>query len=114
MSDATLELKLWRWQRRSALILLPLVAFHVCFQLFVVGIDRIDFSGTAARLSGGLMIVIDLLLLAAAVGHGLLGLRSIAIDYARSSGAARHATLASMLLFAAVFVYGVAALVALR
>jgi len=114
MSKATLELKFWRWQRRSALLLLPLVAFHLYIQLFVVGIDNIDFSSTAARLGGGLTIAIDLLLLAAALGHGFLGLRSIAIDYARSSGVARHATLASILLFAVVFFYGVAALVALR
>jgi succinate dehydrogenase hydrophobic membrane anchor protein len=109
-----LELKLWRWQRRSALLLLPLVTFHLYFQYFVVGIDGIDFRSTAARLSGGLLIAIDVLLLATALSHGLLGLRSIAIDYARSSGMARGATIGCLIAFGAAFIYGLATLFALR
>ena len=114
MSESTLELRLWRWQRRSALLLLPLVAFHLCFQFFIVGVDKIDFGGTTARLSGGLLLLIDILLLVTALGHGLLGIRSIAIDYARSSAMARGTTIGCLVVFAAALLYGLAALFALR
>ena len=114
MSESTLELRLWRWQRRSALLLLPLVAFHVYFQYFVVGIDGVDFSSTAARLGGGLLLVIDVLLLVTALAHGFLGLRSIAIDYARSSGMARGVTVGLSVVLAAGILYGLATIFALR
>ena len=114
MSDNTHDLKLWRWQRRSALLLLPLVAFHLYIQYFVVGIDKINFETTAARLSGGLLLVIDGLLLAMALSHGLLGLRTFVIDYARSPSFARRTTIGVLIVLIAALAYGVAALFALR
>lgn len=112
MSSGTLELKLWRWQRLSALILLPLVAFHAVYQYFVVGIDGITFNSTSARLSGGILLVVDVLLLATALGHGLLGLRAVVMDYARSDGFARRTTAITLAALGIAFLYGLAALFA--
>lgn len=110
MAGAVLELKLWRWQRWSALALLPLVAFHIVFQYFVVGIDNIDYATVSAKMSTGVLLVIDVLLLATALTHGLLGLRAIIVDYARSAAAARRATAAILVFTAAAMLYGLLAL----
>lgn len=112
MVGARWELKLWRWQRTSALILLPLVAFHLGYQYFIIGLDGLSFGSVSAKLSTGVLLVIDVLLLAVALSHGLLGLRAIVLDYARAAKMSQRTTIAIVLACALVGVYGLAALLA--
>lgn len=114
MTAANLEFKLWRWQRLGALALVPLVAFHLAYQYFVVGIDHISFTSVSAKLHSHLLLAIDLLLLAAALTHGLIGLRGLILDYTSSPALAARVTTTVLTAIAAFLLYGVAALLAFR
>lgn len=109
---ASLDLTLWRWQRHTALATLPLVIAHVVLQYWVFGIDTATFDAVSARVKGGAILTLDVLLLAAVAGHGFLGLRSMLQDYARSSGAAAWITRATLAFFVATVAYGLVALIA--
>lgn len=112
MSSSLKELQLWRWQRRTALIALPLVLLHVVLQYFVFGSATASYDVVSARLKLGAFFVLDLLLLAAVSSHAFIGLRSVLMDYAKSPAAARRATYAIGIGFAGVLIYGLAALAA--
>lgn len=112
MSSMPMDLRLWRWQRYTALALLPLILAHVVLQYFVFGSDTATFVGVSARLQGGAILALDVVLLATVAGHALLGLRSMLQDYARTSAAALWITRSTLFAFAAVLVYGLVALVA--
>ena len=107
-----LDLALWRWQRRTAMLALPLVLAHVVLQYYVFGIDTASFDTVSARERGGIILVLDVFLLATVSAHALLGLRSMLQDYARSSRTAARITRATLFAFVAILVYGLAALTA--
>ena len=112
MNSSGFELRLWRWQRYTGLLALPLVVAHVALQYGVFGVDAASFAGVSARLQGGAILALDVLLLACVSAHGFLGLRSMLQDYARSARAATWITRATLAAFAAIVVYGLAALAA--
>ena len=105
------ELRLWRLQRSTALATLPLVIAHVVLQLWVFGHDN-AYDVVSARVKMGAILTLDVLLLCAVSAHAYLGMRSMLQDYARSSDAAAWITRGSLLLLAATFVYGLAAMIA--
>ena len=109
---ALTDLKLWRWQRYTALATLPLVVAHVVLQYWIFGADNSSFDQVSARVKGGVILSLDVLLLAAVSAHGFLGLRSMLQDYAKSSETAAWITRVTLFLFAATLAYGLAALIA--
>ena len=110
---ANFELTLWRWQRYTALAALPLVIAHVVLQYFVFGTESsTSFDSVSARVQGGLILTLDVFLLAVVSGHAFLGLRGLLQDYARSSEAAAWITRITLGAFVAVLVYGLVALTA--
>jgi len=113
MASIPLTLRLWRLQRTTALIALPLVAAHVIVQFFVFGMDGTTSTVVATRLRAGLLLALDLALLVAVATHGYIGLRAVIADYTRDDTAAMHALRVVAFLLAATLLYGVAALVAL-
>lgn len=112
MKKTSLELRLWRWQRTSALALLPLLAFHIAYQYFYIGKGGLAYSVVSARLNMALFLAIDILLLLSVAIHAFLGLRSIAMDYASSPAAGRRGTTLILALLAGTVIYGLAALFA--
>lgn len=80
-SNHRTDLKLWRWQRTSALILLPLVLFHVIYLYVIVGMDGIATDTVSGRLQGAGFLVLDIALLLVVVVHAFTGIRSMAADY---------------------------------
>lgn len=112
MNNIPLELRLWRWQRTSALILLPLVAFHILYQYFFADPHAITYGLVSARLNLLLFLAIDILLLLSVLTHAFLGLRSILMDYAPSAVFARRGTLVILALLGITILYGVSALFA--
>ena len=102
------ELGLWRLQRVTALAALPLVLAHVILQLWTFG--DTSFDAVSARVRLGMILALDVLLLATVSAHAWLGLRSILQDYARSCAAAAWITRATLFLIAATFGYGLVAL----
>ena len=112
MKKMAFDLRLWRWQRYTALAVFPLVLAHVFLQYFVFGADAATFANVSARIQGGAVLALDVVLLAAVASHAFLGLRSMLQDYARTSTAAAWITRSTLLAVAGVFVYGVIVLVA--
>jgi succinate dehydrogenase hydrophobic anchor subunit len=112
MENPRMDLALWRWQRYTALAALPLVVAHVVLQYWVFGIETAAFDTVSARVKGGMILTLDVVLLAVVAAHGFLGLRSMLQDYARSSTAAAWITRATLGLFVATFAYGLVALAA--
>lgn len=110
-TNGRISLTLWRWQRRSALLLVPLLAFHVIYQYFYVGMDGISFESVSEKLQFALFVALDLLLLAIVAVHAFTGLRSIVVDYTSAPGRIRAATAGLGLIFLATVAYALAALV---
>ena len=104
------ELRMWRWQRTTALVSLPLVIAHVVLQLWIFGPD--SYEVVSARVKMGLVLTLDVLLLVAVSAHAWLGMRSVLQDYARSSAAGAWITRATLVLFVATVAYGLVALAA--
>lgn len=75
------NLTLWRWQRTTAVILLPLVLFHVIYMYFFVGMDSISAGSVSDRLAVIGFLVVDVVLLLVVVVHAFTGIRSILVDY---------------------------------
>jgi succinate dehydrogenase hydrophobic anchor subunit len=107
------DLTLWRWQRYTALAAFPLVIAHVVLQYFVFGTETsTSFASVSTRMQGGLILTLDVLLLAVVSAHGFLGLRGMLQDYARSSTAAAWITRLTLGAFVLVLAYGLLALTA--
>jgi succinate dehydrogenase / fumarate reductase, cytochrome b subunit len=71
---------LWLLQRVSAVVLLVALITHiVATHLFNLG--KLSYDNIGQRLMSGFFITIDILLLAAAVFHGLNGTRMVLLDY---------------------------------
>ncbi len=75
------SLYLWFFMRVSAVAILGLVLGHLYIMHVLAGTDRIDFQFVAARLATPFWRVYDLILLAFALSHGLVGLRGVCDDY---------------------------------
>lgn len=106
------SLLIWRWQRRSAVLLLPFLAFHVIYQYFVIGMDGISFATVSDKLAAAGFLVLDLVLLVLVAVHAFAGLRSIVVDYTSSASRIRTVTACIGILFLGTIAYAVAALIA--
>lgn len=95
----------------AALVSLPLVLAHVILQLWVFGPEQ-RFDVVSARVKMGLILTLDVLLLATVSLHGFLGLRSMLQDYARNASAAGWITRITLFLCVATIAYGLLALTA--
>lgn len=107
-----LDLRLWKLQRHTALLLLPLLIFHVGFQAFFIGTENIDFDGVAARLGVAGYVAVDVLLLLTAVAHAVLGLRSVMQDRAASAPRQRTASRLAIAIGVVAVAFGAIALTA--
>ena len=106
------DLALWRLQRHTALAALPLVLAHVVLQYWVFGIDNASFEAVSARVQGGVILALDVVLLGVVSLHAFLGLRAVLQDHAKSPAAVRRITVATLAASALVFAYGLVALFA--
>jgi succinate dehydrogenase cytochrome b556 subunit len=101
---------LWLLQRVSAVVLLVALITHiVATHLFNLG--KLSYDNIGQRLMSGFFITIDILLLAAAVFHGLNGTRMVLLDYWFAERRTRRWLDAALLLIGiAGFAYGLWAL----
>lgn len=105
------SLRIWRWQRISALILLPLVLFHVVYMYFVVGMDGISMETVSGRLKGAGFLVLDIVLLVFVVIHAFAGIRGMLIDYEGDRNRMSRVTLVIGILASVTILYALTALV---
>lgn len=109
-TDDRINLKIWRWQRGSAMILFPLLLFHVIYTYFVVGMDEISMDSVSTRVQFAGYLILDIVLLCVVVVHAFAGIRSIYIDYQSDRRKVRSITWVIGLLGAGVVAYAVVAL----
>jgi succinate dehydrogenase / fumarate reductase membrane anchor subunit len=81
-----LALLLWFYMRISAIGMIALVVGHLYIMHVVTTTNNIDFKFVAGRFRGPFWRTYDLVLLAFALSHGLVGLRGIFDDYIQHRG----------------------------
>lgn len=83
-----LELWAWLFMRLSGILLLFLAVGHVLIMhVLDTGVQRVDFDFVAERWSSPFWRTWDWMLLSLALLHGVVGMRTIILDYVRRSGA---------------------------
>jgi succinate dehydrogenase / fumarate reductase membrane anchor subunit len=83
-----LELYAWLFMRLSGILLLFLAVGHVLIMhVLDTGVERVDFDFVAERWSSPLWRTWDWMLLSLALLHGIVGMRTIILDYIRRPGA---------------------------
>ena len=110
LSGNSLDLKLWRLQRSSAVFVLFLVITHLILQYIVFNSDAITFLEVSDRIKSGFILAVDVVLLISVSIHGYLGFRSILLDYINSSRLACFITYTIIFTIALTILYGLIAL----
>ena len=110
LSGNSLDLKLWRLQRSSAVFVLFLVITHLILQYIVFNSDAITFLEVSDRIKSGFILAVDVVLLISVSIHGYLGFRSILLDYINSSRLACFITYTIIFTIASTILYGLVAL----
>jgi succinate dehydrogenase / fumarate reductase membrane anchor subunit len=83
-----LELYAWLFMRLSGILLLFLAVGHVLIMhVLDTGVQRVDFDFVAERWSSPFWRTWDWMLLSLALLHGVVGMRTIILDYVRRPGA---------------------------
>ena len=101
---------LWLLQRLSAVVLLLALISHLV-ATHLLNLGQLSYDNIAHRLTAGYFIVIDILLLAAAIFHALNGTRMVLLDYWFTELKQRRLLDGALVLFGlAAFVYGLWAL----
>jgi succinate dehydrogenase hydrophobic anchor subunit len=82
---------LWPWlgQRVTAVLVLVTITVHLVLTHYIA-IGELSFDNIADRLAGGAVLINDIVLLVAAVYHGLNGLRMVVLDWGLSTVAGRR------------------------
>lgn len=100
---------LWLLQRITAGLLLYGLTVHLIV-LHVFNVGELGYENIAARLASGFFIFTDVLLLAAAIFHGLNGLRMVLLDYGFRGSARTGLDVVFVIFGLGALVYGVYAL----
>jgi succinate dehydrogenase / fumarate reductase membrane anchor subunit len=83
-----LELYAWLFMRLSGILLLFLAVGHVLIMhVLDTGVERVDFDFVVERWSSPFWRTWDWMLLSLALLHGIVGMRTIILDYVRRPGA---------------------------
>jgi succinate dehydrogenase / fumarate reductase membrane anchor subunit len=83
-----LELWAWLFMRLSGILLLFLAVGHVLIMhVLDTGVERVDFDFVVERWSSPFWRTWDWMLLSLALLHGIVGMRTIILDYVRRPGA---------------------------
>jgi succinate dehydrogenase / fumarate reductase, membrane anchor subunit len=102
-------LREWRLQRRTALALIPLGLYFVASMLRLAASDQMT---AAAWLASPIPALLTILFVLAALAHGVVGLRSVLVDYVHTRALLLAATL--LVRAAAVILAGASALAVLK
>ncbi len=101
----------WKWMRYSAVLLIPLVWFHLILQDVIVGVHAMDLDYVAQRWANIGWRVYDALLLGFAMAHGMNGVRQVANDFIKGERARTIMSWALLIFWLAITAIGAAALI---
>ena len=104
---------LWNWfiQRITAALLIVFIIAHFWVTHFAVPGEEITFERVTSRLQSPWFLVLDSLLLATTVYHGLNGVRNVVYDFNMNPALKKAVSWMLLLIGLVTFVYGVNALV---
>lgn len=104
---------LWTWfiQRITAALLIIFILAHFWVTHFAVPGEEITFRGVTARLQSPFFLVLDSLLLATAIYHGLNGVRNVIYDFNMNPAIKKTVAWVLLVIGIVTFVYGLNALV---
>jgi succinate dehydrogenase / fumarate reductase, membrane anchor subunit len=104
---AGLELWAWLFMRFSGILLVVLAVGHVLIMhVLDTGVERVNFNFVVERWSSPLWRTWDWMLLSLALLHGIVGMRTIVLDYAKRPGARLAWNWAFAIVGFALFVLG--------
>jgi succinate dehydrogenase / fumarate reductase, membrane anchor subunit len=104
---AGLELWAWLFMRFSGILLVVLAVGHVLIMhVLDTGVERVNFNFVVERWSSPLWRTWDWMLLSLALLHGIVGMRTIILDYAKRPGARLAWNWAFAIVGFALFVLG--------
>jgi succinate dehydrogenase / fumarate reductase, membrane anchor subunit len=104
---AGLELWAWLFMRFSGILLLVLAVGHVLIMhVLETGVERVNFNFVVERWSSPLWRTWDWMLLSLALLHGIVGMRTIILDYAKRPGSRLAWNWAFAIVGFALFVLG--------
>jgi succinate dehydrogenase hydrophobic anchor subunit len=116
--------RLWTWHILAGLVILVLLGLHMVIMhldevlplagLNPAGGEAIDWANVAARAKLGFFMASYIVLLGAALFHGLYGLNTIIGETNVGAGLKRFATACLMVMGVALFVVGTYAAIAAR
>lgn len=106
--------KLWTWHVLAGLVILVLLGLHMVIMHLdtIVGVlnpaggSPVDWANVVARAQSSFFAVTYVLLLGAALFHGLYGLRNILFELNPSTGVKRFIGGLLLLVGVSLFVYG--------
>jgi len=101
----------WKWMRYSALLLIPLVWFHVILQDVIVGVHAMDLNYVQERWANIAWRIYDALLLGFAFAHGVNGVRNVANDFIKGDRARVIVSWALFIFWLAITAVGAIALI---
>jgi len=106
--------KLWTWHVLAGVVILVLLGLHMVIMHLdtIVGVlnpaggSPVDWGNVVARAQSAFFAVTYVLLLGAALFHGLYGLRNIVFELNPSAGLKRFIGVVLLLVGLSLFVYG--------
>lgn len=106
--------KLWTWHVLAGVVILVLLGLHMVIMHLdtIVGVlnpaggSPVDWANVVARAQSMFFAVTYVLLLGAALFHGLYGLRNIVFELNPSTGVKRFVGVVLLLVGLSLFVYG--------
>lgn len=100
---------IWTWfiQRLTAALLVVFILAHFWATHFAVPGEEITFNGVVQRIQSPWFLVLDSLLLATTVYHGLNGVRNVVYDFNINPGVKKGVSWLLLIGGIATFVYGV-------
>jgi succinate dehydrogenase / fumarate reductase, membrane anchor subunit len=101
----------WTLMRLSAILLVPLVWFHVILQDMLVGVHKINLDYVATRWASLGWRAYDAALLCFAFAHGANGLRQVLEDYIHGRNARRVIRVLLFLFWLSITALGAAAVI---
>lgn len=101
----------WKWMRYSAILLIPLVWFHLILQDVIVGVHDINAEYVALRWGIWFWQIYDILLLGFAFAHGMNGLRQVLRDHIPNDRVMRIVSIILLIVWAALTFIGAFAII---
>lgn len=105
------EIKVWKYMRLSAILLVPLVWIHAIINTLIIGAENISLDLVAVRWASIGWRVYDIILLTFAFSHGVSGLRQVLMDFTSTSTSRNILNIILLLFWLILSIIGAAGII---